>query len=551
MQKVSIIALPGSTVTEGTVAAKFQIQLDAPSTESVSVKYNVGSSYVKVPLATASLPDQIADPNEPTEPDYDGSGGFVTFAPGQTEMMVEVVILNDAIAELTEQFEVTLYSPEGAEIDRDKSAAIGYIVDNDGSVPMLAIADVEITEGDSGAQAAVFNVTLSQASTGHVSLFYALPGDEDLTVDAEWYATNRTVVFNPGELSKSITVPQAVIGNSLFDGQRVATSVRIKEVRNAAVENYEAEAVILDDDVIPVGINHFSINDVSVTEGTGGTTDAVFTVTLSGVASTRPLSVDYQLGRGTAMRFGDNADVEETSGTLVFATGETTKTVTVKVKGDTMIEGKETFSLLLTGSESQTMISDRMGIGTIVNDDFPPIVLPPVVNPQPPKDPKEPIGPVIIGSLEQIIKALDKGGKVVGTSGNDQIVSGKAKDILTGGEGSDKFVLSARKFPKSRGRNGLQQADQITDFTPGTDDIVLQRSKFPGLRRNFGFETVETVTAAQKSRAQITYIQGSGQLFFNRNGRGDGFGGNGINSGLFAILQNKPNLTVDDFIVER
>ena len=57
------------------------------------------------------------------------------------------------------------------------------------------------------------------------------------------------------------------------------------------------------------------------------------------------------------------------TGTLTFAPGETTKTITIEVKGDSKKEANETFYLDLFGLSSNALFTKNRGIGTILNDD--------------------------------------------------------------------------------------------------------------------------------------------------------------------------------------
>jgi hypothetical protein len=107
-----------------------------------------------------------------------------------------------------------------------------------------------------------------------------------------------------------------------------------------------------------------SINDVTVTEGNTGTTNATFTVTRSGDTSLLS-TVNYATADDTATQPGDYAS---SSGTLTFNAGETTKTVTVSVNGDTLDEADETFLVNLSTPVGAT-ISDGQGVGTITDDD--------------------------------------------------------------------------------------------------------------------------------------------------------------------------------------
>jgi hypothetical protein len=56
------------------------------------------------------------------------------------------------------------------------------------------------------------------------------------------------------------------------------------------------------------------------------------------------------------------------AGTLTFAPGETTKTITVSVLGDTLKEGDESFFVVLS-DPTKAIIYDATGVGTILNDD--------------------------------------------------------------------------------------------------------------------------------------------------------------------------------------
>ena len=65
---------------------------------------------------------------------------------------------------------------------------------------------------------------------------------------------------------------------------------------------------------------------------------------------------------------GDSDYIAKT-GTLTFAPGETTKTITIEVKGDSKKETNETFYLELFGLSSNALFTKNRGVGTILNDD--------------------------------------------------------------------------------------------------------------------------------------------------------------------------------------
>src|SRR2546426_250239 len=105
-----------------------------------------------------------------------------------------------------------------------------------------------------------------------------------------------------------------------------------------------------------------SINDVTLAEGGSGTKNFDFTVTRSGDTSITS-SVNFATADGTATIA--NSDYVANSGTPSFAAGETTKTITIVVNGDTTVEPDETFSVNLSNCVG-CIITDSHGVGTIL-----------------------------------------------------------------------------------------------------------------------------------------------------------------------------------------
>jgi hypothetical protein len=104
--------------------------------------------------------------------------------------------------------------------------------------------------------------------------------------------------------------------------------------------------------------------NVGTREGRSGLTPLTFTVVLSR-ASTLPISVHWQTGNGTAVAARDYV---AGSGYLSFPAGQTTRTVTVMVRGDRLREANEYFLLKLR-SPSPAVKGDNVARGTIINDD--------------------------------------------------------------------------------------------------------------------------------------------------------------------------------------
>ena len=163
-----------------------------------------------------------------------------------------------------------------------------------------------------------------------------------------------------------------VIGGASWDNTLAANStlsfgfVGSRQRLGAAPANYAINSVPISPPSAPPPPT-LSIADVSQNEGNSGTTNFLFTVTLSAPA-TSAVTVNYATANGTATA---GSDYTAASGTLTFAPGKTSQVVTVGVKGDTTVEANETFSVALCSAVGATL-ARLTATGTIVNDDAPP-----------------------------------------------------------------------------------------------------------------------------------------------------------------------------------
>src|SRR2546427_10482096 len=99
--------------------------------------------------------------------------------------------------------------------------------------------------------------------------------------------------------------------------------VNLSNPTNAFISDGQGLGTINNDDPLPI----LSINNVTVMEGNSGSTNAVFTVSLS-PASGQPVTVNYATRHATAI---GGSDYIATNGILSFAPGTTNRSVTVAV----------------------------------------------------------------------------------------------------------------------------------------------------------------------------------------------------------------------------
>jgi predicted extracellular nuclease len=108
-----------------------------------------------------------------------------------------------------------------------------------------------------------------------------------------------------------------------------------------------------------------SINDVSVTEGDSGTTNATFTISLTSAAGPGGVSFNVATADASASAGSDYAAL---SANVTIPEGSSNHTIDVLVIGDTLIEGDESFTLVVSNVVNAD-VGDSEGIATVVDND--------------------------------------------------------------------------------------------------------------------------------------------------------------------------------------
>src|SRR5204863_93917 len=155
-----------------------------------------------------------------------------------------------------------------------------------------------------------------------------------------------TLTFAAGITQQTITI--SAIGD---------TTVEPDETFNVDLSNPSANAAIGTapgrdgGDLLNDDFPTLSIGNASHPEGDSATTAFIFTVSLSATTAS-PATVQFATADGTATVA--NGDYAAQNGTLTFAAGTTTQTITISVVGDTTIEPDETFKVNLSNASANT-----------------------------------------------------------------------------------------------------------------------------------------------------------------------------------------------------
>ncbi len=228
--------------------------------------------------------------------------------------------------------------------------------------PAVSVADASAVEGDRLG----FVVTLSPPSDEPVTVRYGTAsGTAEEGVDYE--ATSGVLSFGPGIVQRTVEVQSR---EDELDERDETFTVGLSEPVGALLGNAVGVGTIVDNDEPPPVLPPpaVSVADASAVEG-----DRLgFVVTLS-PPSDEPVTVRYGTASGTAE---EGVDYEATSGVLSFGPGIVQRTVEVQSREDELDERDETFTVGLSEPVG-ALLGNAVGVGTIVDNDEPPPVLPP------------------------------------------------------------------------------------------------------------------------------------------------------------------------------
>ncbi|CAN5409820.1 hypothetical protein BH23VER1_BH23VER1_02010 [soil metagenome] len=285
------------------------------------------------------------------------------------------------------------------------------------------------------------------ATTGSLSRNGSLA--EDLAVslasdDTSEATVPAAVTIPAGSAAAPVTV--TAVDDSERDGDQIVTITANADGFPAAT----ASITVIDDDPTT-----FSINDVTMLEGSGGgTTTFTFTVTRDANVGDETIEVFTQDGSATAGE--DYAPIGEF--TINFpAEGTLTMAVDVSVVADDTTEPDETFTVNLAAASQGVAFADNQGVGTILNDDLPAVGI--VATGPTATEEQDTVGSYTITRE--------------GTFGD--LVVHLAFDPASTASASDWFVLTAAVFEGSSGTITIADGDNSTEFSIlAEDDIAAE-----------------------------------------------------------------------------
>ncbi|SDX36077.1 Calx-beta domain-containing protein, partial [Lutibacter oricola] len=255
------------------------------------------------------------------------------------------------------------------------------VVNNDNDTAGFIVTPITSITTEDGGQA-IFTIELtSQPATDSENYEVVV----DVIVDEE-DTTEGTVDLELTFDHTNWNVPQTVtvtgLDDAIVDGT-ISYSIENKvNTTKTTDSNYD---VLNPDDVTLTNTDNdaatLAINSVSINEGSTvpGTTAFDFTVTKTGPDVVDGFTVSFYASNGTALAgIAGAGDFTGTGGQLNFGETETTKTITVLVNQDEVVEANEEFTVVLSlidpnslglGMDVTIPVVGKTGTGTIQNDD--------------------------------------------------------------------------------------------------------------------------------------------------------------------------------------
>ena len=336
-------------------------------------------AYVKYTTQDGTAHDEKGDNNTTnTTPDYDSASGTVHFAAGQAIATIPITI-HQRDYTIDKQFTVQLSDPQFADILSGENVATVkisgpshfYLDEDPNSGTPSTTLHVKETDG-----LATFTIKRAGDLSGTASINYNT-SDHTATTGVDYTAVDGTLTFSPGVDTQTFTIPILDAGKH---GGTNDFTINLFGASNAYVLSGNAQGTVsIDENSAMAVTDHFSISQPAgpVHETTGSVT---FTITRThdgagtpGVASVTYGTVDHSVD--SSLTAVASTDFLATSGTLQFAAGELTKTVTVNFTGKAHNLNPVDFEMKLGTAIGADIVSGK-GVATVnVQEDSPfPIV---------------------------------------------------------------------------------------------------------------------------------------------------------------------------------
>jgi chitinase len=263
---------------------------------------------------------------------------------------VEVPLIDDALYSGPTRFRVILSEPAGTTITGPETVEV-RITDGE-PIPQITMSpDVTVTEGDAGRHEVPMTVTVTGATRVPITAAWSV---REIRVGNSPMVAEGTLTFAPnGPASQTIRVPYEA--NRTPEEFR-AFDVSVSQVTGAFPRQLTRRVTVTDDDLAEL-----TIVDATASESSDWVR---VTIATTGVTH-KPVSVRYTTMSGSA---AEGSDFTAMTGTLHFTPSGSRQTVLVPMVHDSVPEGDEWFTVVLSDPVDAT-IRRAAATVVIVDDD--------------------------------------------------------------------------------------------------------------------------------------------------------------------------------------
>ncbi len=365
----------GSTGLGVTGTGTLEPGLSGPGTLSVTGNLTLGSTStlaVDVNGTGAASADRVAVTGTAV------TGGKIDITTGFAPALGDTATMLTSGGARTGAFS----SATGADLPGDISWAADYTSSSfalRAARPSLSIADASVSEGDTGTKNLTFTLTQSErlltaASTTVTTVDGSATAGGPAYGGSDYDSVSGASTIAAGDTSTTVSV--AVRGDTVYEHDDSFT-VKLSAPDNLTLATSSAVGTILNDEAVPT----LTVADLSVVEKDPGGTQATAAVkaTLSG-----PSAFTTSAGWATSDGTATSADYTAKSGTVSFAPGSLSKTLSVPVTGDLATEDDETFSVGLSGPAPAGDVTTGGPATVTIRDDDAAVSVSPATGQEPP-----------------------------------------------------------------------------------------------------------------------------------------------------------------------
>ncbi len=336
---ISLTVSDGDCSEDGNVGT-FRIASSGTGSGNVTVNYTVTGT------ATAGV-------------DYTTLTGSVSLAKAGGAATVTVSPLPDLLTEDAESVIVILTPNAAYTLALDRTASLTMADDEQPMVSVSVNGTNTVAEGGAGS----FYVSRSGSTAAGLTVNFTLTGLASVGAD----------YTNPGT---SVTIPSGFVGtlvsftsvaDALAEGTEEVTLKVTSTPGSYGVRVPQASIYLTDNQSASLARTVRFTSSTSTVVETAGTVNLPVAL-LS--AATSAISVEYAISSSTAT--GGGVDYDFTPGTLVFAPGETAKTIPITVIDDPFVEPAKNVTILLRNCLGAARITTSTYTLTITSEDVSP-----------------------------------------------------------------------------------------------------------------------------------------------------------------------------------